>query len=196
MNVAASFAIGLCLLAPVSAAGGAKKLSWAETVSECGRDGIEDYATPSGSCYSRFVALVDNKTAGGGNPFAACEEEYCIGTQGTWTNGSCAENKEFCGLGCGCLESSYARFMACSFEVIVSFLDYEDCRQSEIRECVMDSRDEYVDDCKRGVENGRVPWMSRPMPEDCDEDLICASSSLSPIGLLSVIATIIIVMFS
>ena len=170
------------------------QLSWGEALSKCGSDAREDYPAAGSECISIFYDKLDAAAM-----FGACDEQYCRGTNSTWNvlTQKCDTVHSTCRLTCGCMEEHYARFMECSFTSILARLDHPSCAASKIRECVIDSKTEFVDECKRGVRQGRISWMEEPLPStDCDEKRVCAGSSLSPIGLLSIILTLVVVLFN
>ena len=102
-----------------------------------------------------------------------------------------------CGVSCDCMENNYPKFMNCTRIELLKLYDHKPCHDSEMYKCVGDTlEDEFVSECKRGVKDGRISWMDAPVPKSCDSKKICQGSSLSPIGLLAIVLTILTVFFS
>ena len=172
-----------------------RQKAWGEELAKCGVDAREDYPNEGARCMAQFYDTKKNLTT--------CDQKYCECTQGTWLNATttsaatCNTTGSMCDTTCKCMETCYFQMLDCTFKEILSAVDTADCRKSEIYECVDDSYDSLVDECKRGVKQGRLSWMETPLPDlDCDEKLICASSAFSPMGLLSVALTLAAVMCS
>eukprot|EP01061_Rhynchopus_euleeides_P014815 TRINITY_DN2551_c0_g1_i1.p2 TRINITY_DN2551_c0_g1~~TRINITY_DN2551_c0_g1_i1.p2 ORF type:complete len:194 (+),score=93.95 TRINITY_DN2551_c0_g1_i1:459-1040(+) len=178
------------VMLPTAEAASAKKLySWGEVLSRCGSDARDDHPAEGAVCMTHF----NNAT----KDFSPCEEGYCTCTGSVWnaTSRTCDTSTSTCGVSCKCMEKCYANFMSCTFGEIYRHFDTAECIKSEIKECVKDSEEQFVDECKRGVKDGRISWMESPLSStDCDEELVCAGGAFSPMFLTTAVLALLAVL--
>eukprot|EP01061_Rhynchopus_euleeides_P021303 TRINITY_DN3476_c0_g1_i1.p1 TRINITY_DN3476_c0_g1~~TRINITY_DN3476_c0_g1_i1.p1 ORF type:complete len:204 (+),score=88.45 TRINITY_DN3476_c0_g1_i1:174-785(+) len=167
---------------------------WVSALERCGDDARDENAELAVKCQEETEKKFASEEGVAG--FVACDMEYCACTHGTWANGTC-EQSDRCKDDCECMEQCYARQMECSFEHTVRLYASRDtqenaCDAVELTKCVRETRGAFVAECKRGMGKpvSFISWMSQPVAQGCDADLVCGSSGVLSVSLAVLVASL------
>eukprot|EP01061_Rhynchopus_euleeides_P017288 TRINITY_DN28765_c0_g1_i1.p2 TRINITY_DN28765_c0_g1~~TRINITY_DN28765_c0_g1_i1.p2 ORF type:complete len:203 (+),score=76.97 TRINITY_DN28765_c0_g1_i1:234-842(+) len=195
------------VLAAVHAAAGLGRLDernkkdlWVAALERCGDDARDENVVLAVQCQEEMQTRY--ASAEGVAGFEACDKEYCTCTRGTWENGACTPTNE-CKEDCTCMEQCYAKQMECSFEHTVRLYatrenDANACDAVELTQCVRNTKSAFVAECKRGLGKPQafISWMSQPVPQGCNADLVCGPGSAAAVSTLVLLLSAVAVMLA